>query len=269
MICARTFSKPLDDDRFAFAERHLVGDLKNIAQRLGAFAVKPAHREAKLVDGLDDRIDLLGENEARQMQHRAHADAGAEIRRTRGQITEFVVEGEIQFFLQRGIQLVHRLPRLARLETGPQRLHPQMILLVDHHRESFRAVHDQPAADIFRGVFAADEMALDEQLLVQRGQIVHRLGEGIGHFRQRDHCGQNRFQHFHALRFFGPTWKRMVAQISRQPHAARHYNAVMRPVPVRGLRRRTQKLMDVFHRDFAGAALLMVLISSRTAAAVS
>ena len=47
--------QPLDDGRLGLAERHLVGDLENIAQRLGAFAVKSAHRQAELVDRLDDR----------------------------------------------------------------------------------------------------------------------------------------------------------------------------------------------------------------------
>jgi hypothetical protein len=136
MICDRTFSSR-STMTFRFAERHLVGNLKNISERLGAFAVKPAHGEAELVDGLDDGIDLLAQDQAGQMQHRADADAGAEIRRAGGQITQLVVEGVIQLFFQLGIQMVNRAPRLPQLQTGPQRLHPQMILLVDHHAETF------------------------------------------------------------------------------------------------------------------------------------
>ena len=101
-----------------FAERHLVGDLEHIAQRLGAFAVKPAHGQAELVDGLDDRIDLLGQDQAGQMQHRADADAGAEVGRAGGQIAEVVVEGVIELLLQLGIQLVNRAPRLPQLQPA-------------------------------------------------------------------------------------------------------------------------------------------------------
>ncbi len=74
---------------------------KTFPERLRAFAVKPAHRQAKLVHRLNDGIDLFGEHQARQMQHRAHPDAGAEIGRARGQITKFIVEGEIQLLFQR------------------------------------------------------------------------------------------------------------------------------------------------------------------------
>ena len=82
----------------AFAQRHLVGNLENIAQRLGALAVKPAHGQAELVHRLDDRIDLLRQHQSRQVQHRAHADARAEIRRARGQIAEFLAERVIRGF---------------------------------------------------------------------------------------------------------------------------------------------------------------------------
>ena len=124
------------------------------------------------------------QHQAGQMQHRADADARAEIRRAGGQVAEFGAESVIQFLLQRGIHLVNGAPGLPQLQAGTQRLHPQMILLVDHHAERFLAVQDQAAAGAFRGVFAADEMALDQNLLVQRGQIVHRLGKRVLHLRQ-------------------------------------------------------------------------------------
>ena len=173
----QNFFQPLDDGRFVFAERHLVRDLKDISERFRAFTVKPAHREAELVDGLDDGIDLLAENKSGQMQHRADADACAEIRRARGQVAEVAVEGVIQFFFQFRIKIINRAPRLLQLQSRTQRLHPQMVFLVDHHGKSFFAVQNQAAAGAFRGVLAADEMALDKDLFVERAEIVHRLGK--------------------------------------------------------------------------------------------
>ena len=63
MIWRQHLVQPLDDVGFGFAQSHLVGNLENIAQRFGAFAVKAAHRQAQFVDGLNDRIDLLGQNQ--------------------------------------------------------------------------------------------------------------------------------------------------------------------------------------------------------------
>ena len=245
MICARTFSSRSTIDRLCFAERHLVGNLKNISERLGAFAVKPAHREAELVDRLDDRIDLLAQNQPRQMEHRADADARAEIRRAGRQIAKLVVEGIIQLLLQLGIQMVNRAPRLPQLQPGPQRLHPQMVLLVDHHTETFLAVQHQAAAGAFRRVFAADEMALDQNLLVERAEIVHRLRKRALHLRQALDRRTDHLQNFHALRLFRPAGKRRAAQIARQPHAARHDDAIMRAVALRGLGGRNQKFVKI------------------------
>jgi len=40
-----------------------------------------------------------------------------------------------------------------------------MVLLVDHDAEGFLAIKHQAAAGAFGGVFAADEVAFDEDLL--------------------------------------------------------------------------------------------------------
>src|SRR5215471_20120396 len=59
----------LDDSRFGLAQCHLVGHLENVAERFCALAAESADRKAELVDRLDNWLDLLGENQARQMQH--------------------------------------------------------------------------------------------------------------------------------------------------------------------------------------------------------
>ena len=119
-----------------FAQGHLVGNLEDIAQRLGAFAVKSAHGQAEFVDRVNDRVDLLGQNQPRQMQHGADADAGAEVGRAGGQVAEFGSEGVIELLLQVGIHLVNGRPGLPQLQAGAQGLHAQMIFLVDHHAEA-------------------------------------------------------------------------------------------------------------------------------------
>ena len=51
-----------DDIVFRLPQGHLIGDLKDIAQRLGALAIETAHRQPQLIDGLDNLVDLLGQD---------------------------------------------------------------------------------------------------------------------------------------------------------------------------------------------------------------
>ena len=58
------FVKALDYIRLNFAQSHLVGDLEDVAQSLGALAIEPTDSQAQFVHGLDDLINLLGQDEA-------------------------------------------------------------------------------------------------------------------------------------------------------------------------------------------------------------
>ena len=55
-----------------------------LSERLGPFTVKAPDRQAQFVDGLNDLIDLLRQNQRGQMQHGADADAGADVGRAGG-----------------------------------------------------------------------------------------------------------------------------------------------------------------------------------------
>ena len=270
------FIEPLDNIGFGLAKSHLIGNLKHIAERLGAFAVKPAHGQAQFVDRLNDLVDLLGQHQGRQVEHRAHTDARAEVGRAGSQVTEVGREGVIEPFLERGVHLVNRQPGGAELQARPQRLHAQMVFLVDHHAERFLFVQHQPAADIFGGVLAADQMALDQNLLVHRGQVVHRLGERAVHLRQAFHRWPDHLQGLDAIGLLGPAGKRKCLEVARQADPARHHDADVRPLAFAGQGRRRQKFMDAFHRssplqpvvwpsNFSRACL----ISSRKTAACS
>ena len=85
------------------------------------------------------------------------------------------------------------------------------------------------------------KLTFHQKLLVQRREIVHGLGKRVRHFGQRADSGQDGFQHFHALGLFGPAGICKIAQIPRQPHAAGHHDAVIRPVPMRGFCRGAKK----------------------------
>ena len=158
-----------DDVVLWLTQGHLVGDLKDIAQRLGALAIEPAHRQSQLVDGLDDLVDLLGQDQARKVQHGAHADAGAQIGGAGCQEPVTLGEGELDLLLQGRIDSINGHPGLAQLKPGPQCLHPQMVLFVDHHTNILLSVQHDAAAGVLGRVFAADEVTLHQDLLVQGG----------------------------------------------------------------------------------------------------
>ena len=104
MIWSEDLFEALDDVGFDFAQGHLVGNLEHVAQRLGALAVEAAHGQAQFVDGLNDRVDLLGQHQPGQMQHGADADARAQVGGAGGQVTQFGAKGVIELLLQLGIQ---------------------------------------------------------------------------------------------------------------------------------------------------------------------
>ena len=264
--------QPLDDVRLRFAQGHLVGNLEDVAQRLGAFAVKAAHGQADFVDRLDDLVDLLGQDQAGQMQHGADAHAGAEVGRAGGQVAELGAEGEIELALQFGVDLVDGHARPAELQAGPQGLHPQMVLLVDHHAERFLLVDDQAAAGVLGGVFAADQMALDENLFVQRPQVIHRLGKGPVQFRQALHGRTDDVQRLDASVFLAHPGKaaprRLRASRTRLDITIRSCGPVRRAVSAGGMRNSWMFMASAGARRESSWSLA-ALISSRRLAACS
>ena len=157
----------------------------SVAESLGAFAVEAADGQAQLVDGLDDLIDLLAEDQAGQVEHGGGAHPGADVGGAGGEIAEGRGEGELDLFLQSGVQLIGCVPRLLQMEAGAKGLQAKVILLVDHDGKGFIPVHHQAAAGVLGGVFPGDEMLFDKELFFQRPQGLH----GHGHF-GRSHHGQ-------------------------------------------------------------------------------
>ena len=70
------------------------------------------------------------------------------------------------------VNLVDELKCLFQLKTRTNRLHPEMIFLVDHDAERLPPIHHHRAAGALRGMLATDQVALDQHLLVQRRQVL-------------------------------------------------------------------------------------------------
>src|SRR5438552_10226852 len=162
-------------DRFplVLAQRRLVRDLEEVSHDLGSFAVEPAHREAHLGDSLEHASDLLREHQRGKVDEHRRSHSGADVGRARGQVSQLVAESIVQVLRQFIIDGVHRFPRGAKLESGSERLKPQMILFV-HHRRDALVGEDEKAAKlaVVREV-VADEMTLDQELAIERSQLAH------------------------------------------------------------------------------------------------
>ena len=152
-------------------KRDLVADLIEIAHRLRAFAVQAAHRQADLLQAAKHLVDLPGNHQRRQVQHDAHAHARADVRRAGGQIAQPLVEGVGHLLLDQVVDAVDLLPDAAQLQPALHHLDPQMVLLVDHQAELLAAVDGHGAGALALGVFAADQVPLDEELAIDFLQL--------------------------------------------------------------------------------------------------
>ena len=100
------------------------------------------------------------------MQHRGRAHSSTDVRRACGQISKPRIEGEVQFAFERAIDFIDEFECLFQLQAGTNRLHPQMIFLVDHDAKSLPPIHDDCAAGALGGVLATDQMAFHQDLPV-------------------------------------------------------------------------------------------------------
>ena len=108
----------LDQVLLAAAERDLVADLVEIAHRLRAFAVQAADGQADLLQAAEDLVDLPGDDQGGQVQHHAHAHAGADVGRAGGQVAEPLVEGVGHLLLDQVVDAVDLLPGALQVQPA-------------------------------------------------------------------------------------------------------------------------------------------------------
>src|SRR5262245_60726374 len=121
-------------------------------------------------------------------------------------------------------------------------------------------------------MFAADQVPLDQNLFVQRGQAVHRPGERILHLGQVLDRRTYQFEDLDSFRFFGPRRETGFLEVARQADAAGRDNPVMGPLTPGYLSGRDKESMDVGSHHVVAASVtraLVCLISSRKIAASS
>ena len=223
---AYDFDETIQNLPFRFTKGGLVGDLEQIAEGFGAFAVESADGEAELVDRFDDLIDLLAQNKAGKMKHGGSAHPGADVSRAGGEVAEGGGERKFEFVLESGIEFVSGFPCLEKVEAGAEGLEADMILLVDHHGEGFVPIDHQATSGVFRSVFATDKMFFHEELLIQRSECFHRDRYLRGtHRSEVSYGGLDGFEKFQAIGFFQPTRESEVFDVAGKANATGDHNS--------------------------------------------
>src|SRR5436190_128986 len=100
------------------------------------------------------------------MEHDADAEAGADIGRAGGEVSETVVVGVRDASFNEVVEFVDLFPSSAEIETTLEDLDSQVVLFVDHHAHLLTLVDEHGAGAFGIGMLAADELALDQELAV-------------------------------------------------------------------------------------------------------
>jgi hypothetical protein len=221
-----------------------------VAERPRPLAVQPADRQVDLLQRPEHLVDLLGQAERRQVQHDAGPHPGADVRRARGQVPELGVERVRQPLLQRVVEPVDVAPRLVEGEPAAEHLQAEVVLLVDHDAGRLGRVERHPARALQPGrQLAADELPLDQELAVERGQRrnvgvlqpVPGVGLGDRLLRPGDH-----------LRLVGrggPGGERQLGQVAGQPDARGHHHVRLRAGAAEPLAQVREQVVEL-HRAF-------------------
>ena len=202
-----------DDFGLFFSEGVLVGDLEEVAEGFGAFAIEAADGEADFADGFHDLTDLVGEDEGGQVKHDRGAHAGAEVGGAGGEVAEAGTEGVGEFLFEFGIDLIDEGEGAAEVEAGADALDAEVVLLIDHDGDGLFAVHHDAAAGGAGGVFATDEVAFDEDLLADLRQVDVFVAEAILHFGEGFDDGPDIGEEVDALLFLGEAGEGIVFEV--------------------------------------------------------
>ena len=87
--------------------------------------------------------------------------------------------------------------------------------------------NDHGAAGTFRGVLAADEVAFDQDLLLQGGEVLQGRGVAVIHGRNGRHMILDLAKDFQPLGFFGPAGEGSVFEVAGKADAAAHHDFVV------------------------------------------
>ena len=206
----------LEDLLLGFAEGRLVRNLEDAAAGVGALAEQAAHDHPELVDRADDLLHLVRDDEGRQVHHGRGPHSGSEVGRARREVAEVRGEGVVEGILERAVELVDRRPGLLQLKARPEHLDPEVVLLVDHDRNRLVLADDDAASLLGAAQLAADQVALNQDPLLQLAQFAHADRKAALHRRGREDGGPAGLQDLLPLSRLRPAREGLAGQVAGQ-----------------------------------------------------
>ena len=170
------------------------------------------------------------------MQHHRSPQAGSDVRRTAGQVSQSVGLREPDLVLDGLIQLPHPLPCLCGCEARGDPLQAQVILFVDHHGNGLVRSEGHPpsglgrSVGIARGQVAADQVPLAQQQTQDRRGRLHVHPDRLAPDRLALQHGLQALRQLLRLPFLKTVDEGIALDVAGQARAARHDDVRLRPV---------------------------------------
>src|SRR5580692_10644952 len=101
------------------------------------------------------------------MEHYAHADARADVRGARGEVAQLVAERVGDVFFDGVVEFVDGRPAFVEGQAAAEDLDAEVVLLVNHQADVLFISDADPTGAVRLGMFAADQLPLDEKLPVE------------------------------------------------------------------------------------------------------
>jgi hypothetical protein len=165
-------SEVLDRAIFVDAERALIGELEQVADGAAAFAIEATDGHLQVLHGLGGLLDFAREDERGQVQQHGRAHAGARIGRAGGQESVALVEGIGHYVADFVVEEIGGFPGLLELQAAAEDLQAEVILLVEHAAAAAVGVVVDAARELGLGEFAADQVAFEQDLAIEAGELV-------------------------------------------------------------------------------------------------
>src|ERR1035437_4244799 len=169
------------------AERRLIGNLEEVPDDLRPLTIQASVREPHLLKASQHPPNFLRQHQPRQMYEYRGTHAGSHIRRTGREKTELRVIRKGDPCTKLAVNPIERRVGRTKLETGLQRLHAEVILLIDHDAQAVRQVHGGAATQRMLRLesreLLADEMTLEQNGPVRGTELVHAHHEAFRHGR--------------------------------------------------------------------------------------
>ena len=92
------------------------------------------------------------------------------------QVSQLIMKSKIQMLLNQIVKAVDMLPGAFQIVAAFHDLDAQMIFFVDHQTDALGVIDCHGASSVGIGVFATDQLTLDQELAIEAGLVESSIG---------------------------------------------------------------------------------------------